>query len=290
MKDEELEITGKYIEFEGIKFPDNVHTHESLTWAFKEFEVRDDDVFNVTYPKSGTTWLQEILSLIYSNGDPTPVKTQFSWDRVPWLEQHRARNKLENRPSPRLITTHVPRHIFPQSFDKSKAKVIYTIRNPKDVCVSLYYFALIAQFMESREDFQDFISLFLSKNTLFGRWFEHVKEWLTMKDNPNFLILSYDSMIKDLKSNVVKICKFLGKDLDDAAIDSVVEHSSFKAMKENNMSNYSAVPNNIFDKQKGTFHRKGISGDHMNHFTPAQEEEFERIYKECMKEVDLTFL
>ncbi|XP_077313394.1 sulfotransferase 2B1-like [Lithobates pipiens] len=285
-----MEVTHKYFEFEGIKVPDGVHTTESMTWAWKEFEVRDDDVFNATYPKSGTTWLQEILSLIYSKGDPTTVKTEFSWDRVPWLEQHSGRRQVENRPSPRLITTHLPRYLFPQSFEKSKAKVIYTVRNPKDVCVSYYYFSLYAQFMECREDFQDFISHFLSNDVMFGLWFEHVKGWLTMKDNPNFLLLSYDNMTKDTRSNVVKICKFLGKDLDDAAIDSVVEHSSFKAMKENKMSNYSAVPNEIFDKGQGSFYRKGISGDHKNHFTPALEEQFDRIYKEAMKDVDLAFI
>ncbi|CAJ0956494.1 unnamed protein product [Ranitomeya imitator] len=157
--------TVNYMDFEDIRVPQGVHTKESLIYAWKEFETRDDDVFNVTYPKSGTTWLQEILSLIYSNGDPTPIKTTYSWDRVPWIEQHGGRAQIENRPSPRLITTHLPFHLFPQSFAKSKAKVIYTIRNPKDVCVSLYYFSKIAQFMESREDFQDFVSLFLSKDS-----------------------------------------------------------------------------------------------------------------------------
>ncbi|KAG9463180.1 hypothetical protein GDO78_022251 [Eleutherodactylus coqui] len=192
-----MEAGRQYIEFEHIRVPAAVHTMESFNYAWKEFETRDDDVFNVTYPKSGTTWLQEILSLIYSNGDPTPVKTAFSWDRVPWIEQHGGRTQLENRPSPRLITTHLPFHLFTQSFFKTKAKVIYTIRNPKDVCVSLYYFSRMVQFMEYRDDFQDFVSLFLSKDS--------------------------------------------------------------------------------------------VAGDHKNHFTPAQEEEFEKIYKDCMKDVNISF-
>lgn len=54
-----MEVTQKYIEFEGIKVPGGVHTPESMTWAWKEFEVRDDDVFNATYPKSGNYLLQE---------------------------------------------------------------------------------------------------------------------------------------------------------------------------------------------------------------------------------------
>ncbi|XP_040271534.1 sulfotransferase 2B1-like [Bufo bufo] len=283
-----MEVTRQYITFEGIRVPYGVHTEESLTYAWKEFETRDDDVFNVTYPKSGTTWVQEIFSLIYSNGDPTPVKTSLSWDRVPWLEQHSGRKQLENRPSPRLITTHLPFHLFPQSFFKTKAKVVYTIRDPRDICVSLFYFSKIAQFMEYKDDFQDFVSLFLSKDIIFGGWFKHVKGWLTIKDNPNLLILSYEDLIKDLKGNVIKISKFLGKELDDAAIDSVVEHSSFQAMKANPMSNYCHVPNDIFDKNIGAFHRKGIAGDHKNHFTPGQKEEFEKIYNECMKDINVS--
>ncbi|KAM8926948.1 3-beta-hydroxysteroid sulfotransferase-like [Pelodytes ibericus] len=284
-----LSLSRKFMDFEGMKLPASIHTEESLNFAWKEFQTRDDDVFNVTFPKSGTTWIQEVLTLIYSNGDPTPAKTTYSWDRVPWIEQYQGRKQLENRASPRLITSHLPVQFFPQTFFKSKAKVICTIRNPKDVCVSLYYFSLIAQFMECREDFQEFVSLFLSNDAVFGGWFAHVKGWLALKDNPNILFLSYEEMLKDPTANVVKICKFLGKELDDAAIQSVVQHCSFKVMKENNMSNYSAVPNDIFNQEHGSFYRKGIAGDWKNHFTPAQDEEFEGMYKEFMKDVNLTF-
>ncbi|OCT70782.1 3-beta-hydroxysteroid sulfotransferase [Xenopus laevis] len=286
---EDFQISREYLTFEGMRVPSNVHTVESLTYAWKEFVTRDDDVFNVTFPKSGTTWMQEILTLIYSKGNPTPVKTEYSWDRVPWLEQYTGRSKLENRPSPRLITSHLPFHIFPQSFFKTNAKIIYTIRNPKDVCVSLYFFSLIAQFLEYREDFQEFVSLFLSKDMFYAGWFDHIKGWLSFKNNPNFLLLTYEDMVKDLKSNVIKICQFLGKELDDAAINSVVENSSFKAMKDNEMSNYSAVPDYIFSKAKGTFHRKGISGDWKNYFTPEREREFDKIYQDLMKDINLQF-
>ncbi|XP_063798807.1 3-beta-hydroxysteroid sulfotransferase-like [Pseudophryne corroboree] len=283
-----MEMTQEYCELEGIKAPFFVHSRESLYYAWKEFQTLDDDVFNVTYPKSGTTWLQDILSLIYSNGDPTPIKTQYSWDRVPWLEQRKSKAQVENLQSPRLITTHLPIQLFPQSFYKTKAKVIYTVRNPKDICVSLYHFSLVAQFMDCREDFQEFVSLFHSKDIIFGRWSEHVKGWLTMKDNPNFLLFSYDEMLKDPKSNIIKLCKFLGKDLDDAAINSVVENSSFQVMKSNDKSNYSMVPDFIFNKSFGSFHRKGISGDHKQYFTPAQEKEFEEL--SGMKDINLPFL
>ncbi|XP_041073333.1 sulfotransferase 2A1-like [Carcharodon carcharias] len=110
---------------EGIMWPSLVHSEESLIYAREEFQTRDDDVFIVTYPKSGTTWMQEIVPLVCSNGDLTPVQTIPNWQRVPWLEQKNAKSLLENRPSPRLITTHLPYRLMPKSFNTSKAKVKY---------------------------------------------------------------------------------------------------------------------------------------------------------------------
>lgn len=72
----------------------------------------------------GTTWLQEIVPLIKSEGDLTPVQTIPNWDRVPWLEGGRARMlNLEERPSPRIFATHFNHNMMPESFFKVKPKV-----------------------------------------------------------------------------------------------------------------------------------------------------------------------
>lgn len=40
-------------DYKGAKFAKGVHTEESINYAENEFEVFDDDIYNVTYPKSG---------------------------------------------------------------------------------------------------------------------------------------------------------------------------------------------------------------------------------------------
>ncbi|XP_006005694.1 uncharacterized protein LOC102365349 isoform X3 [Latimeria chalumnae] len=179
-----------YMIHRGVIFPTNSHDEESLDYAENRFQVWDEDIFNVTYPKSGTTWMQQILTLIHSNGDPTLSRSVPSWERVPWIEQRTAHGYLETRPSPRLITSHLPVQFFPKSLFHSKAK--------------------------------------------------------------------------DPRGSVIKVCNFIGKKLDDKAIDSVVENSSFKSMKENQMTNYSLVPDSIMNQKKSPFMRKACASAEKN--------------------------
>lgn len=64
---------------------------------------------------------------------------------------------------------------------------------------------------------------------------------------------------------MIRICEFLGKDLDDSQIDLVVKHSSFNVMKGNKMSNYTLIPQDFMDQTKGSFMRKGKNCTYFMH-------------------------
>ncbi|KAM3821211.1 3-beta-hydroxysteroid sulfotransferase-like [Vipera latastei] len=283
----------KSIQYGGITFPSIVHSEESVRYAHRCFQVQDSDVFNVTYPKSGTTWMQEILTLIYNSGDPTFSQSVPCWEWVPWVEHKTATQYLENRPSPRLITSHLPATIFPERFFSSQAKAIYTVRDPKDVCVSLYHYAKMSSFLEFREDFGEFIELFSAGKLLFGTWFDHVKSWLAYKNEKKFLLLVYDELLKVDRCLPLlhqgSICEFLGKNLDPAAVDSVVANASFGVMKSNKMVNYTMVPEELMDEKISPFLRKGVSGDWKTHFTEEQSAAFHQMYQEKMNGLETNF-
>ncbi|KAM8927539.1 sulfotransferase 2B1-like [Pelodytes ibericus] len=277
----------EYFQHKGINFASLVYSEEKLNFLENQFQIRDDDVFNVTYPKSGTHWMIEILSLIRSDGDPTGCNKLPSWKRVPWLDVKSEYEKLEAQyTSPRLFSSHLPIQLFPKSFFSSKAKVIYTARNPKDVLVSLYNFALEAYVIKTPHSFEEFVNDFLSGSVPFGSWFDHIKGWMQMKDKDNFLFITFEELKKDHRETVTKICKFLGKELDEKAIDLVVEHSSFQSMKTNNMSNNSLAPESIISKDCN-FMRKGMTGDWKNCITKAQQESIDTVYLETMKDLNM---
>ncbi|XP_051920782.1 sulfotransferase family 2, cytosolic sulfotransferase 3 isoform X3 [Hippocampus zosterae] len=276
-----MSIQELYFMHHGHMLPKETHSQESLTYFAQQFTFKDDDAIAVTYPKSGTVWMQEILPLVLNGGDLTPIQTIPNWDRVPWLEEKRLKVVVDQLASPRALVTHFPYELMPQSFFSSKAKVIYVMRNPKDVAVSSYYFHQMATFLEDPGTWEEFIDKFLEGRVMFGKWTNHVKSWRHTELEDRIMYITYEQMIQDLPAALRLMSDFLGKNLSDEVIEKIASHCSFKSMQANVMSNFTLVPKIYMDSDKSQFLRKGVVGDWKNHFSSKQLAHFSTvIYKE----------
>lgn len=68
------------------RLPDDFATRNVCYKDIYEFQVRNDDVFVVTYPKSGTTWLQELAWLLMNNLNYDKAKQVGLFERSIFLE------------------------------------------------------------------------------------------------------------------------------------------------------------------------------------------------------------
>uniref|UniRef100_H9H9J3 Sulfotransferase n=1 Tax=Monodelphis domestica TaxID=13616 RepID=H9H9J3_MONDO len=118
-----MEKPSNRVLLKGIFLSPTFYNVEAIKRMQDEFEVRNQDVIIVTYPKSGTHWMIDIISLIYSKGDPTWVKSVPFWKRSPWIEMEYGMEMVKNKEDPRLFTSHLPIHLFPKAYFTSKAKV-----------------------------------------------------------------------------------------------------------------------------------------------------------------------
>ncbi|XP_076427920.1 sulfotransferase 2A6-like isoform X2 [Peromyscus maniculatus bairdii] len=197
-----------YFWFERIPFPDIVYKREIIEESHDKFVIRDEDTVIVSYPKSGTNWLIEIFCLIQTKENPEWNQSVLIWECSPWIETKEGLPILINTERPCLMSSHLPFHLFPKSFFRSKAKVIYVIRNPRDVLVSGYFFLCNTKIIDNSESLGTYIEWFLKGNVPYGSWFEHTRNWLSVREKDNFLLLSYEDMKKEegvLCSEVLKV-------------------------------------------------------------------------------------
>ncbi|KAG8123911.1 hypothetical protein E2320_020046, partial [Naja naja] len=284
-----MEIVDKFLcKYKGFYFVRNQTSAENID-SIESFEIQDDDIFLITYPKSGTVWTQNILSLIFYEGHRDGTENITLIDRIPWLEYNVFQVDLTSRPSPRVICSHLPYYLVPKGLQNKRAKIIYVFRNPKDVLASMYHFHKISVTLETPKDFDTFLEKFLAGKVGNSLWLDHIEGWCTHKDDFNILFLSYEEMKKDLRSSVLKICNFLGKELSEKEVDDVVDKATFDNMKMDARANYRFMPSDQIDFSKGDFLRKGTIGDWKNLMTVAQSERFDRVFRERMEKLPFRF-
>ncbi|XP_013412492.1 sulfotransferase 1C2 isoform X2 [Lingula anatina] len=233
-------------------------------------EARVDDVWLINYPKSGTHFLWEIVSMLVRNTlkmNPTEKERAMCPELV--LPDH-----VDNMASPRVLNTHVPPRFF-STEARNVSKFLYLIRNPKDVFVSYYFHR--KNLSGFKGAFEDFLELVYRGHAGYGRWIDHVKDWLAvMKDKPNFLIVKYENLVKEPLSEVRKIAQFIGFKREESFYQSLAIKCSFANMKKHK----------VRKRQKyELFYRNGTVGNWKNFFTTEQNLEFEKRLGEELKDL-----
>nr|XP_039253514.1 sulfotransferase family cytosolic 1B member 1-like isoform X4 [Styela clava] len=279
----------------GFKFVAESQGFAHLLEPILKLKIREDDIFVVTYPKAGTTWMQEIVWLICNNADIKAAKSETVTGRSAFLDlfdvdsDSKGLQSLENWPlgKQRIMKTHLPYELLPEGIFKESGKgckIIYVSRNPKDVCVSYYFFHHLNVTMEEPGTWNNFLAKFCSGKVAWGSWFLHtLKFWKESQKDKRIHFTTFERMKNDLRGEVVSVSKFLSVDLTDEQIGSITNHCSFTNMKNNTATNYTHTAKYGWDFDNYKFMRKGEVGDWKNYFTLNQNIAFDEMYEEKMK-------
>ena len=104
----------------------------------------------------------------------------------------------------------------------TNTKIIYVVRNPKDVVCSFFHH-LTAQHPDDggfEGKFENFYTQWISGNIAFGKWTSHVAQWLEYcnSEHSNVLVVSFEAMKANLTQEMCRVAKHLGLSLSNEHI------------------------------------------------------------------------
>ncbi|KAB7504380.1 Cytosolic sulfotransferase 12 [Armadillidium nasatum] len=280
----------------------------------------------MTYPKSGTTWTQEIVwTMMHNPNFNNPKATLPLRKRSPqmqldflinscpenkaapgtflhdrFLQDHPNCNPkdgiflqlLESAEDPRIIKTHLPFSLLSPSLLET-CKVIYMARDPRDVVVSYYHFSKLFNVIDFVGSTSDFVDHFVNDTLMPSPFWTHLKEAWNKRSHPNIHYCFYEDRKANPKEEIIRIKNFLDLNLTESQINDIVHYTSFQEMskRENNKvkESDSDVKNHKNLYKDGGFFRKGVTGDYKNKLSEEDIQKINEWTKENTRDMDDEF-
>ncbi|HCO59727.1 MAG TPA: sulfotransferase [Porticoccaceae bacterium] len=277
------------------------HHIDSTRWQL--LKPRPDDVIIATTQKSGTTWVQKIVSLlIFQNQKPpAPFHDISVYVDMRLSEREELANTLEAQHHRRFLKTHLALDGFPFH---PELKHIFVSRDGRDIAMSLWnnYHNYSPQFLDllanypgrvgdsfppAGDDIHEFLDNWLSRG-----WFDWegdgypywsnlhcVKTWWEYRHLPNILFVHYSDLLMDRKAQIERIADFLDIDVTPEYLEKASEEASFDAMKKKGDEDI-PMAKVFFEGGSDIFIHKGTNGRWKDVMTPAQLAQYNKRVKE----------
>ena len=226
-----------------------LHNHHFDSTIWNGFEFRDDDIIIATYAKSGTTWVQQIVSQLLFDGEEGLDVAEMS----PWLDLRVPPKEVKlpgvaEQTHRRFLKTHLPVDALVFS---DKAKYIYIGRDGRDVLWSMYNHHASAneKWYEALNDTPGRVGPPIEKpppsiTQYYHDWidrdghpwwpfWENVRSWWAIRDLPNVCFVHFANLKSDMPGEIGRIAEFLEISIDETKWESILVHCSFEYMKAN---------------------------------------------------------
>ena len=210
-------------------------------------------LFVAGLPKSGTTWLENMLTGFPGYTiipDPAITVHDYRFGGTHHYDiDPKYFNDLKNALALVKIHAHGSRHNIDLLHD---AGIPYCImyRDLRDAAVSYVYYVKRTPWHPEYPVYKQLdikTGLYCFGQKLLPEWRDWVQGWLVNRDPEKSLVLRYEDLLKDSEMEFLKVAEFY--DLPNARVKDIVERNKFTKLRG-----------------KSSFYRKGSSGDWRNHF------------------------
>ena len=193
--------------------------------AGRALTVFPNDIFAVSYFRSGSTWSRFLIgNLVHQHETVTFTNMQRLVPAI-YEAPDRVLRKL-----PRVLKSH-------ECFDPRYPRVIYIVRDPRDVAVSFYFYNLKVRVIPDGYPMDEFVDRWVVANVVpyadrVGCWQDHVLSWLRLRGSAsNFKLIRYEDLVDDAGRELIKIAPLLGIEPTPERIERAVRLSSAREMQ-----------------------------------------------------------
>lgn len=223
-------------------------------------KTEDQDVFIAGFPKSGNTWMQNLVAGLVFGIDTNFLPDSLTQELVPdvhYKEVYKRFHDFTCFKTHRLPTTKYRR-------------VIYLTRDPRDVIVSYFHF--------KKNYFGDLAieDLIMPEKGVLHEWQNHTQEWMRNPYDAEIIHVKYEDLVDDSFNQLLKISGFLNLKSSDEILSKVIEGNKFSNMQEK--ENQWGFDNDANKKKiGGRFFRRGEVGSYKDELSRVQISRIEEV-------------
>ena len=262
----------------GIQWPQKTrefHNHHFDSTIWNDFDFRDDDIVIGTYGKSGTTWVQQIVSqLLFDGAEELEIAEMSPWMDLRIPPKEVKLQMVAAQTHRRFLKTHLPVDALVFS---PKAKYVYIGRDGRDVLWSQYnhHFTANDAWYDALNNTPGLVGPPIERplNNVLDYWhewierdghpwwsfWENVGSWWSVRDLPNVNLLHFSKLKSDMPGEIRRLAEFLDIPINEDKWDEILLHCSFDYMKANS-SKTVPLGGAFWEGGSKTFINKGTNG------------------------------
>ena len=219
----------------------NNSTLDSTRW--EHYEPLPGDIVVATPPKSGTTWVQNIvMHLIFQDLEFRKVFHVFPWLENPSRPIQEVLDQLDAQQHRRSLKSHLP---LDGIVYHPQVKYIIVNRDARDVFMSMWNHYRNTLDIKTKpqcpDDIREFWGWWMTRGWFdwetegypFQSTLRHAQTWWDYRHLPNILFVHYNDLLQDLEGEVRRISSYLKIEVSEDLLLNIVNAVTFKTMKEN---------------------------------------------------------